>query len=77
MGLWRLLRCHPFARGGYDPVERCEDHHFSRDAREMDHPEFAQGLKGNHFFHVIGTAEIRALPATSGNRAAWRDLRKR
>lgn len=23
MALLRLLRCHPFARGGYDPVQDC------------------------------------------------------
>ena len=42
MAVWRLLRCHPFAHGGYDPVVKRslthENPHFSHKAREMGHP---------------------------------------
>ncbi|MBN1521291.1 MAG: membrane protein insertion efficiency factor YidD [Candidatus Aureabacteria bacterium] len=24
-GLWRILRCNPFSKGGYDPVDERED----------------------------------------------------
>ena len=27
MAVWRVLRCHPFARGGYDPVVSTENLH--------------------------------------------------
>jgi putative component of membrane protein insertase Oxa1/YidC/SpoIIIJ protein YidD len=50
MALWRLLRCHPFAHGGYDPVVKVslsyENPHpstslrasFSQKTREIGHP---------------------------------------
>jgi uncharacterized protein len=42
MAVWRLLRCHPFAHGGYDPVVKqsssYENSHFSQKTREMGHP---------------------------------------
>ncbi len=31
MSAWRLLRCHPFVKGGYDPVVKAHDHRKTRD----------------------------------------------
>ncbi len=31
MGLWRILRCNPFAKGGYDPVPELPDSVIRRD----------------------------------------------
>lgn len=31
MALWRLLRCHPFAHGGYDPVVKSTSHSCAND----------------------------------------------
>jgi hypothetical protein len=44
MALWRLMRCHPFAHGGYDPVVKKGNPRFSQSTREMGHPvSFASG----------------------------------
>jgi putative membrane protein insertion efficiency factor len=40
MGLMRLLRCHPLARGGYDPVVKQSEnpHLVAKSATTMGHP---------------------------------------
>src|SRR5579864_3634754 len=64
MALWRLLRCHPFAHGGYDPVVNNQELDFSQKAREMGLTQLAlpQGLKPNYFSDASGTAEAVPFP---------------
>jgi uncharacterized protein len=35
MAVWRLLRCHPFVRGGYDPVVKATNWPPTKDALRM------------------------------------------
>lgn len=41
MGLWRVLRCHPFAKGGFDPVPRVEQGNVSPNAA-TDNPGYSR-----------------------------------
>ena len=36
MALWRLLRCHPFAHGGYDPVVKSVGSEASPDSSQKE-----------------------------------------
>jgi uncharacterized protein len=39
MAAWRLLRCHPFVKGGYDPVVKEPAHRQKRDERSTQPDE--------------------------------------
>jgi putative component of membrane protein insertase Oxa1/YidC/SpoIIIJ protein YidD len=39
LALWRLLRCHPFAHGGYDPVKPLD----------LAQPDFAPTWPANNY----------------------------
>jgi putative membrane protein insertion efficiency factor len=78
MALRRLVCCHPFAQGGYDPVvKRSESpgpstssgQAFSQSTLETGHPALPQGLKPECFLVVSDTAGSRARPKTKCNQA--------
>ena len=62
MALWRLLRCHPFAHGGYDPVVG------------HAYPDLPQGLKPSYFFDALPNTVTgggsSSFPTTGSNQAA-------
>jgi putative membrane protein insertion efficiency factor len=54
LAIWRLLRCHPFVRGGYDPVPA---HHTSNTAAD-NHPIRRKA-------RLLGTPDRGARPHTA------------
>ncbi len=41
MGVWRILRCHPFARGGWDPVDPTDRPRYAWEEPAADEAEDA------------------------------------
>ncbi len=50
LAVWRVLRCHPFVKGGFDPVPRPQRQHVCRNAATDPHgfsPISSVGIREN------------------------------
>jgi putative membrane protein insertion efficiency factor len=70
MALTRVMRCHPFAHGGYDPVVK-------QGAGCEVSTALPQGLKPDHFFDATGTAVSHALPQGGYNQRRTSQIPRR
>lgn len=53
MGLWRLLRCHPFAHGGHDPVVKVTGENFPHGLKPALISSGLRGPEGPRFHRDV------------------------